>query len=63
MDGEKTIIEIELLERMYALADSRPLQMTDRKAANQKHDEKHDESHANNLWSRLLEMIGRHLCS
>jgi hypothetical protein len=54
MDAEKTIAEIELLERIYALADSRPLQMADRKAANQKH----DESHANNLWFRLWKRDG-----
>jgi hypothetical protein len=49
MDAENTIAEIELLERIHALPDKRPLQMADLKAANQKHDEKN----ANNPWFRL----------
>ena len=39
MDVNKTIKEIELLERIYALPDSRQLRLADREAANQKHDE------------------------
>jgi phosphatidylserine/phosphatidylglycerophosphate/cardiolipin synthase-like enzyme len=54
MDAEKTIAEIELLERIYALADSRPLRMADWKAANKKH----DETYANNLWFRLWKRDG-----
>jgi hypothetical protein len=54
MDGEKTIIEIELLERIYALPDKRPLRMLDWKAANKKH----DETYANNPWFRLWKQYG-----
>ena len=54
MDVEKTITEIELLERMYALADTRPLQLPDRDAANQRH----DQIYANNPWFRLWKRYG-----
>jgi len=49
MDPEKTIADIELLERMLALPDKRPLQMPDWKAANLKH----DQQHSNDPWFRL----------
>lgn len=49
MDTEKTIAEIEMLERIFTLPDKRPLQMSDWKAANRKHDEKY----ADNPWFRL----------
>ena len=49
MDAERTIAEIEMLERILTLPDKRPLQMPDWKAANQSH----DETYANNPWFRL----------
>jgi hypothetical protein len=54
MNAEKTISEIELLERLYALPDKRPLQMADWKAANRKH----DETYASNPWFRLWKRDG-----
>ena len=54
MDVEKTITEIELLERMFALQDTRPLKMADWKAINQKH----DETYAANPWFRLWKRYG-----
>jgi hypothetical protein len=54
MDVEKTIAEIELLERMLSLPDTRQLQMSDWKAANQKH----DEILAANPWFRLWKRYG-----
>jgi hypothetical protein len=49
MDVERTITDIELLEHISTLLDKRPLQMSDWKAANQKH----DEMYANSPWFRL----------
>lgn len=54
MDVEKTIAEIELLEHIHELPDTRPLQLADRYAANQKHDEKL----ADNPWFRLWQRYG-----
>lgn len=54
MDVEKIIAEIELLERIYALPDKRSLSLTDRYAANQKH----DEVYAENPWFRLWKRYG-----
>ena len=54
MDIEKTITEIEWLENIFRLPDKRPLQMSDWKAANQKH----DETYANNPWFRLWRRDG-----
>jgi hypothetical protein len=54
MDVEKTIAEIELLEQMFALPDSRGLQVADRQAANQRH----DEMYADNPWFRLWKRYG-----
>jgi hypothetical protein len=39
MNLEKAIAEIEWLERLYLLLDTRPLQLSDRCAANLRHDE------------------------
>jgi len=36
MDAEQTIAEIELLERMFALSDMRPLSPNDLSAANRR---------------------------
>lgn len=55
MDVEKTISEIETLEHLYALPDGRPLQPSDREAANQRH----DIMYANNPWFRLWQTYGR----
>jgi hypothetical protein len=54
MDVNKTIEEIELLERIFALPDNRQLQLADREAANQKH----DQMYANNPWFRLWKRYG-----
>lgn len=54
MDVEKTIVDIELLERIYSLPDKRPLQPTDREAANRRH----DETLACNPWFRLWKRYG-----
>jgi hypothetical protein len=54
MDTEKTIAEIEWLERIYALADARPLHLADREAANQRH----DQMYAENPWFRLWKRYG-----
>jgi hypothetical protein len=55
MNVEKTIADIELLEDIYALPDARPLQLSDRAAANQRH----DEMLADNPWFRLWQRYGR----
>lgn len=55
MNVEKTIADIELLEDIYALPDTRPLQLSDRVAANQRH----DEMLAENPWFRLWQRYGR----
>jgi hypothetical protein len=54
MDFEKTISEIEWLERIFTLPDNRPLKLADREAANQKH----DEAYATNPWFRLWKRYG-----
>lgn len=54
MDIEKTISEIEWLERIFSLPDPRPLQLADRHAANQRH----DEMYADNPWFRLWKRYG-----
>jgi hypothetical protein len=55
MDVEKTITDIETLEQIYALLDTRPMQSSDREAANQRH----DTMYANNPWFRLWQRYGR----
>jgi hypothetical protein len=49
MDPEQTITEIELLERIFAVPDTRPMSVSDLSAANRRHDEKL----ANSPWFRL----------
>ena len=39
MDTEQTITEIEWLERVFAVPDTRPLSASDLSAANRRHDE------------------------
>jgi hypothetical protein len=54
MDVEHTITEIEWLERIFAVPDTRPLSASDLSAANQKHDERHAQS----PWFRLWQDFG-----
>ena len=49
MNIEKTIAEIESLERLFAAPDTRPLSPSDISAANRRHDEKL----AHSPWFRL----------
>ena len=51
---EKSIAEIEWLELLYLVPDTRPLQLSDRCAANRRH----DEVYANNPWFRLWKRYG-----
>lgn len=52
MDTERTIAEIEWLERIFAAPDARPLSASDISAANRKHDEKNAQSPWFQLWQR-----------
>jgi hypothetical protein len=52
MDTEQTIAEIELLERIFAVPDTRPLSLTDLAAANRRHDERLANSPGFRLWQR-----------
>ena len=54
MDTEQTIAEIESLERIFAVPDTRPLTASDLSAANRRHDEKQ----ANSPWFRLWQRYG-----
>jgi hypothetical protein len=54
MDAEQTIAEIQSLERIFALPDTRPLRLADREAANRRH----DEVYAQNPWFRLWQRYG-----
>lgn len=54
MDLEKTIADIERLEHILALPDSRPFSASDREAANRRH----DESIANSPWFKLWQAYG-----
>jgi len=54
MDAEKTIAEIEQLERMFAVPDTRPLSPSDLSAANRRH----DEMLAHSPWFRLWQRYG-----
>jgi hypothetical protein len=55
MNVEKAIAEIEWLERLNLLEDTRPIQLSDRWAANQRH----DEMYANNPWFPLQASVRR----
>jgi hypothetical protein len=48
MEAEQTIAEIERLERIFAVPDTRPLSHSDLAAANRRH----DEMPAHRPWSR-----------
>ena len=54
MDAEQTIADIEELESIFALPDSRPLTASDISAANRKH----DTALANSPWFRLWQRYG-----
>ena len=54
MDAEQTIAEIERLERIFAVPDTRPLSASDLAAANRRHDDKL----ANSPWFRLWQRYG-----
>ena len=54
MDAERTIGEIEWLERLFEVPDKRPLNTSDLSAANRKH----DETLAQNPWFRLWQRYG-----
>jgi hypothetical protein len=54
VDTEKTIAEIELLERIHALPDTRPFSIGDREAANRRH----DETCASNPWFKVWQQFG-----
>jgi hypothetical protein len=52
METEKTIAEIEWLERIFAVPDSRPLSSSDLSTANQSHDQRLAHSPWFRLWQR-----------
>ena len=54
MDPERTIADIESLERIFALPDTRPLTSNDVEAANRRH----DQALANSPWFRLWQSYG-----
>jgi len=54
MDAEQTIAEIERLERIFAVPDTRPLSASDLAAANRRH----DEMLACSPWFRLWRQYG-----
>jgi hypothetical protein len=54
MDADQTIAQIEALERMFTLPDSRPLQPSDLSAANRRH----DLANAHSPWFRLWQTYG-----
>jgi len=54
MELEQTIAEIERLQRIFALADTRPLSNSDLAAANRRH----DQQQANSPWFRLWQRYG-----
>jgi hypothetical protein len=54
MDAEQSIAEIERLERIFAVPDTRPLSASDLLAANRRH----DEANAHSPWFRLWQRYG-----
>ncbi|MGA8430123.1 MAG: hypothetical protein WB729_09900 [Candidatus Sulfotelmatobacter sp.] len=54
MDAEQSIAEIERLERIFSVPDTRPLTANDIAAANRRH----DEMLAHSPWFRLWERYG-----
>ena len=54
MDVEHIIDEIERLERIFSVPDTRPLNQRDISAANRRH----DEIHSHSPWFRLWQHYG-----
>jgi hypothetical protein len=54
MNIDRTIIEIEYLERIFAVPDTRPLSTSDLSAANRRH----DDMLAHSPWFRLWQQYG-----
>jgi hypothetical protein len=54
MNAEQTIAEIEWLERIFAVPDTRPLSASDLAAANRRR----DDSLAHSPWFRLWQHFG-----
>ena len=54
MDAERTIAEIEWLERFFAVPDTRPLSASDLYGVNRRH----DEMLAHSPWFRLWQQYG-----
>jgi hypothetical protein len=54
MDTERTIDEIEWLEQIFAVPDTRPLSQSDLAATNRRHDDKL----AHSPWFRLWQSYG-----
>ena len=54
MDAERTIAEIERLERIFAVPDTRPLSPSDLSAAIRRH----DEMLAHSPWFRIWQQYG-----
>jgi hypothetical protein len=54
MDAEQSIAEIERLERIFAVPDTRPLSTSDLVAANRRY----DEMLAHSPWFRLWQRYG-----
>ena len=54
MDAEQSIAEIEWLERILAVPDTRPLSASDLSAANRRH----DDALAHSPWFRLWQRYG-----
>ena len=54
MDAEQTIAEIERLERIFGVPDTRPLSLSDLAAANRRH----DDMLAHSPWFRLWQRYG-----
>jgi len=54
MDAEQTIAEIERLERIFAVPDTRPLSASDLAAVNRRH----DDLLAHSPWFRLWQRYG-----
>ena len=54
MNIDRTIAEIEYLERILSAPDTRPLSLSDLAAANRRH----DEQQANSPWFRLWQRYG-----
>jgi hypothetical protein len=54
METEQTIAEIEWLDHIFAVPDTRPLKPSDISAANRRHDEKQ----VNSPWFRLWQRYG-----